>query len=407
MAIQKGKILKDKYKILDILGKGGQGCVYRAYDMKRGFYGRGEVAIKEMRRGRDWKMDMVNMDFFRQEVQTLAQLRHPYLPRVFDVFTESGSFYIVEEYIEGPTLEVYLRKEKKVSPLKAVDLALRIADILDYLHQQYPPIYYRDLKPANLIIQPGRLYLVDFSGCYIPMMGFGEGVAVRTRGYCPPEAYTTTTADPTFDVYTLGIVLYQMVTGANVGEFSGTPPPLDVKRDKVPPELVKIINKAIKKNKMSRYHTIWEMKIELESLEKQIRATNHSTVPKEGEKLKTPKTPLKYILKNAGKKILFPLLDILVLFMIPAMIVRPAYAKFIPFAHSETAPGWKFYILVFLILIIHIIQRHFIDWIYLAGTYFRYLHFPIRNYFDIRPIRWFLVLEIILILYIYFKILTL
>lgn len=407
MAIQKGKILKGQYKILDILGKGGQGCVYRAYDMKKGYYERAEVAIKEMRRGRDWKSDMVNMDFFRQEVQTLAQLRHPYLPRVFDVFTESGNFYIVEEYIEGPTLEAYLRKEKKVLPLKAVDLALRIADILDYLHQQYPPIYYRDLKPANLIVQPGRLYLVDFSGCYIPMMGFGEGVAIRTRGYSPPEAYTTSVADPAFDVYTLGIVLYQMVTGDNVGEFSGTPPPLNVKRDKVPPALAKIINKAIKKNKMSRYHTIWEMKLELESLEKQIRATKLPPATKEGEKPKAPKTPARYILKNTGKKILFPLLDILVLLMIPAMIVRPAYAKFIPLAQSESAIDWKFYIIAFLILIIHIIQRHWIDWIYLAGVYFRYLHFPIRNYFDIRPIRWLLVLEIIFILYIYFKILTL
>jgi len=407
MAIQKGKILKDQYRIIDILGKGGQGSVYRAFDMKKGYYQRGEVAIKEMRRGKDWKSDMVNMDFFRQEVQTLAKLRHPYLPRVFDVFTESGSFYIVEEYIEGPTLEAHLRKEKKLSPLKAVDLALRISDILDFLHQQYPPIYYRDLKPANLIMQPGRLYLVDFSGCYIPIMGFGKGVAIRTRGYCPPEAYTTSTADSAFDVYTLGMVLYQMVTGANVGEFSGTPPPLHPRRDGVPPELARIINKAIKKNKMSRYHTIWEMKLELESLEKQLRATKSPPAGKEDEKPKPPKTPLKYTLKNISKKIFFSLLDFLVLIMIPTMIVRPAYAKFIPFAHSESPLDWKFYILVFFILIIHIIQRHWIDWIYPAGVYLRYLHFPIRNYFDIRPIRWLLVLEIIFILYIYFKILTL
>jgi len=242
MSLTKGVILKDKYRINEILGRGGQGSVYRAYDMKAGFYGRGEVAIKEMRRGRDLMSDIVNIEFFKQEVNILSKLRHPYLPRILDVFTHSGNFYIVEEYIEGQTLEAFLRKNPKQSPLKAVDLSLRMADILDFLHQQDPPIYYRDLKPANMIMQPGRLYMVDFSGCYIPIMGKNQGVAIRTRGYAPPEAYTTSVADPSFDVYTLGIVLYQMVTGHNAGEYTGTPPPLHPKRDAIPPELARIIN---------------------------------------------------------------------------------------------------------------------------------------------------------------------
>lgn len=403
--LSKGKIVKDQYKIMDILGRGGQGSVYRAYDMKKGYYERAEVALKEIRRGKDLMSDMVNIDFFRQEVQILAKLRHPYLPRIFDAFNESGNFYIVEEYIEGKTLENFLVGNGKLAPKKSVELAIRIADILDYLHQQDPPIYYRDLKPANLIMQPGRLYLIDFSGCYIPMMGFGEGVAVRTRGYCPPEAYNTSKADPAFDVYTLGMVLYQMVTGENAGQFTGPPPPLNPAKEGIPPKLAEIIHKATKRSKLQRYHTIWEMKLDLERMEEQLKETPTPAV-KEGEKPPPPKTPAKFAMKDLAKKILLPLLDIMVFLLIPLMPVRAALSKIIPFARSEAAFGWIFYVMLAFILIIHLSTRHFLDFLEPVGRYSRYLHFPVRNYLDIRPIKWLFVLEVFMVVYIYFKFLT-
>ncbi|MCE1246632.1 MAG: serine/threonine protein kinase [Firmicutes bacterium] len=405
--LSRGDLLKGQYKIVDVVGKGGQGCVYRANDLKKGYFERSEVAIKEMRRGSDLMTDMINIDFFRQEVQILAKLRHPYLPRIFDVFSESGNFYIVEEFIDGQTMEVFLRKEGRLPALKAVDLALRIADILDFLHQQDPPIYYRDLKPANLLMQPGRLYLVDFSGCYIPLMGFGEGVAIRTRGYCPPEAYTTSTADASFDVYTLGMLMYQMLTGDNVSNFTGTPPALNPGKEGIMPEVAAIVNKAIKKNKMARYHTIWEMKLELEKVEKLLRSMGPQPVSKEGLVLPPPKTPFKFALRGMLSKALYPVMDVLVFLMIPLMIVRPVYAKFLPFARGDGAAPFFLYLVAFLIFLIHIPLRHWLDWFELCGRYFRYLHFPIRNYLDVRPIRWLTILEIIMILYIYLKLVTL
>ena len=406
MSLSKGDILKGQYQIKDILGSGGQGSVYHAFDMKKGYFERAEVAIKEMRRGANLVADMVNIDFYRQEVKILAGLRHPYLPRIFDAFSEGGSYYIVEEYIEGQTMEAYLRKEKKLPPLKAVDLSLRIADILDFLHQQDPPIYYRDLKPANLLMQPGRLYLVDFSGCYIPMMGFNEGVAVRTRGYCPPEAYTSSTADAAFDVYTLGMLLYQMVTGDNVNNFTSTPPPINPIKENVPKELAMIINKAIKKNKMSRYHTIWEMKLELEQVEKQLRELKNTLKDKKEEDIYYPlKTPLKYIILNHSKALLITLMDILVFLMLPAIVIRPIFAAYLPMAESGTSLGWFFYLIFIFILIVHLSFRHWIDFFEPAARLFRYLHFPVRNVFSARPIRWLLTLELIFIFYVYYKIL--
>lgn len=396
MALSRGDILRGQYKIKDIVGRGGQGSVYRAFDMKKGYYERAEVAVKEMRRGGNLMSDIINIDFYRQEVKILADLRHPYLPRIFDAFSDSGNYYIVEEFIEGQTLEAFLRKEKKLPALKAVDIALRVSDILDFLHQQDPPIYYRDLKPANLMMQPGRLYLVDFSGCYIPMMGFGEGVAVRTRGYCPPEAYTTTTADASFDVYTLGILLYQMLTGDNAAQFTGPPPPLNPGKEGIPVDLARIVNKAIKRNKMSRYHTIWEMKLELEKVEKMLRKAGSSG-----------STPIMYTLRKTAKTILLPILDVLVFLLLPLMITRPMYAGSIPPAASKASLGWPFYLLFAFILLVHLAYRHWLDFFELVGRYYRYLHFPIRNYFDLRPIRWLMALEAILIFYIYYKILTL
>ena len=400
--LSKGKIVKNQYKIMDILGRGGQGSVYRAYDMKKGYYERAEVALKEMRRGKDLMSDLINIDFFRQEVKILAQLRHPYLPRIFDAFSESGNYYIVEEYIDGKTLQSHLSKNGKLKPKKAVDLSIRIADILDYLHQQDPPIYYRDLKPDNLIMQPGRLYLIDFSGCYIPIMGYGEGVAIRTRGYCPPEAYKTSKADPAFDVYTLGMVLYQMITGENIGQFTGPPPPLNHAKEGIPKKLAEIITKATKRNKLQRYHTIWEMKLELEKLENQFR--DMKTPPaKEGEKPPAPQTPTKYVIHDLVKKIGLPIMDILVFLLLPLMIMRPAFARLIPTANSDAAFGWPIYILYFFIVLVHIAARHWLDFLEPAGRYFRYLHFPIRKYFDVRPIKWLFAFEVLFVIYIYMK----
>ncbi len=400
--LSSGTVIKDRYKIVEVVGKGGQSCVYRARDLKRGYFERNEVAIKEMRRSSDMLSDMVNMDFFRQEVMILSKLRHPYLPRIFDIFVWRGNLYIVEEFIEGKPLESFLQKEKKIPPKRAVDLAIRVAGILDFLHQQNPPIYYRDLKPSNLLMQPGRLYLVDFSGCYIPLMGFGEGVAIRTKGYCPPEAYTTTTADASFDVYTLGMLLYRMVTGINVSEFSGPAPPLDAQKDNLPEPLVKVINKAINKNKHMRYHTMWEMKIELERVREILKEMEKSNQTQDKFTI-----PIKFKMQDIAKTILTPLIDLLVFMLIPLMIFRPVLSAHFPFASTHNGMFWYHYLFALIVLIIHILYRHWFDFIDFVSRYNRYLHFPIRNWFDIRPIKWLFAIEIVTLIILYFKIATL
>lgn len=404
--LEKGAILKNRYKIIDVAGRGGQSSVYRARDMKRGYFERNEVAIKEMRKGGNLLSDMINMDFFQQEVMILSKLRHPYLPRIFDIFTVGGNLYIVEEFIEGKTLEQFLRKKGRIPPKRALELAIRVAGILDFLHQQNPPIYYRDLKPSNLLMQPGRLYLVDFSGCYIPLMGIGEGVAIRTRGYCPPEAYKSTTADPAFDVYTMGMLIYRMVTGIDVGEFSGPAPPLNPKKDRLPANLVKVVNKAINKNKLSRYHTIWEMRLEMEKVLEELKAAPREKA-EEGQPPPVPKIPAKVKIGNFIKSAAVFILDVLVFLMLPLLILRPQLAGLLPTAATPGSMPWFFYLVFFFVLIIHLAYRHWLDFIDFIGAYNRFLHFPIRKWMNVRPINWLVAIEITLVLFTYFKILTL
>jgi len=151
------------------------------------------------------------------------------------------------------------------------------------------------------------------------------------------------------------------------------------------------------------------MKLDLEKLERQLRDTRAAPPKKKEDEKETPppKTPVKYVARNIAKQYLFPALDVLVLLLLPLMIIRPAYAKIIPFARSDAALGWKFYVLLFFIIIIHLAVRHWLNFLEPPGRYFRYLHFPIRNYFDIRPIRWLFTIEVIFVFYVYFKILTL
>jgi serine/threonine protein kinase len=207
MALEQGSLLHNRYRIVDILGQGGMGSVYRAIDENLGV----EVAVKENLFTTDEYARQ-----FRLEAVILAGLRQPNLPRVTDHFViGSQGQYLVMDYIEGEDLRQRMERTGTISDEDAIIIGAAICDALGYLHSRKPPILHRDLKPGNVKISPeGGVYLVDFGLAKI-VRGAQQttsGARAMTPGYSPPEQYGTARTDPRSDIYSLGATLYAALT---------------------------------------------------------------------------------------------------------------------------------------------------------------------------------------------------
>ena len=149
-----GSVIDNKYKILNIVGKGGMSLIYLAMNEKANK----QWAIKEIQRKGfyDFAID-------KQEIEMMKRLKHPGLPAIVDVIEQKDSLLIVMDYIEGRSLEDLVLEHGPQSELQVINYAKQICDILHYLHSQNPPIIYRDMKPANVMLRPdGKLCLIDF-----------------------------------------------------------------------------------------------------------------------------------------------------------------------------------------------------------------------------------------------------
>jgi eukaryotic-like serine/threonine-protein kinase len=208
MTLERGTLLHKRYRIVEILGQGGMGSVYRAVDENLGV----EVAVKDnLFTTEEYARQ------FRLEAVILASLRHPNLPRVTDHFVigEQGQ-YLVMDYIEGEDLRQRMERQGVLSEEDAILIGAAMCDALQYLHTRKPPIVHRDVKPGNVKITPeGHVYLVDFG---LAKMVRGNqatttGARAMTPGYSPPEQYGTARTDPRSDIYSLGATLYAALTG--------------------------------------------------------------------------------------------------------------------------------------------------------------------------------------------------
>jgi len=207
MTLEQGTLLNGRYRIVDILGQGGMGSVYRALDENLGV----EVAVKENLFTTDEYARQ-----FRLEAVILASLRHQNLPRVTDHFVvESHGQYLVMDYIEGEDLRQRMERLNTIPEEDAILVGAAVCDALGYLHTRRPPVLHRDIKPGNIKITPdGRVYLVDF-GLAKLIQGSQTtttGARAMTPGYSPPEQYGTARTDPRSDVYSLGATLYAALT---------------------------------------------------------------------------------------------------------------------------------------------------------------------------------------------------
>jgi serine/threonine protein kinase len=209
--------LNRRYRIIKQVGKGGFGAVYMAADLQ---FGNRLVAIKEMSQSGLNQQDLIEAtNAFTREALMLASLSHANLPRIYEQFTESGRWYLVMDYIEGETLEEYLNKAPRgYLPLsESLDIGIQLCTVLEYLHTRFPPIIFRDLKPANVMRTPnGHLYLIDFGiARHFKPGQTTDTIALGSPGYAAREQYSKAQTQTTqrSDIYSLGATMHQLLTG--------------------------------------------------------------------------------------------------------------------------------------------------------------------------------------------------
>jgi len=241
-------LVKQRYRIIGLVGSGGMGAVYKAEDTQ---LGNRLVALKEMRQGGMNAQELQQAaDAFRQEATMLARLQHPNLPSIFDHFEEHGRWYLVMSFLEGETLKDYLSRHPmgKLSLNEALQIGIQLCTVLGYLHQQRPaPIVFRDLKPANIMrTSDGHIYLIDFGiARHFKPDQTRDTAHYGSAGYAPPEQYGQAQTTPRSDVYSLGVVLHQMLSGYNPSAAPFQFPPLRTRFAAIPIELEALITQML------------------------------------------------------------------------------------------------------------------------------------------------------------------
>jgi len=316
-APDKGTVIKDRYRIEKLVGKGGQKRVYLATDLTGEI--KEKIALKEMLGSTSASKEVATMHLFEQEAIILKGMKHASIPKVFDYFVDQGTFYIIQEYIDGESLSNLLHKHT-FSQQEALKLCIQMADVLQYLHRCRPPIIYRDLKPQNVKVHNGRVYLIDFSGALLPGIGDeAERLQIYSRGYTPPDAHRRKKIDFTFDTYSLGVILYEMLTLYDVKSSDGKLPDITKIRSDVSPEIREIVNKAVNRSHYWQYQNMWEMKMELINARKSIKKLSEL----EERSNKGLMDHLSILVHKFRISLLQPLLALFYFLMIGFMLVYP------------------------------------------------------------------------------------
>jgi tetratricopeptide (TPR) repeat protein len=208
--------LAGRYRVERELGRGGMSLVYLAHDARLGR----KVALKILR---PELAASLGPDRFLREIQVVAGLAHPHILPLHDSGEAAGMLYYVMPYVEGESLRHRLDREKRIPLVDAIEIAREVADALEYAHQH--DIVHRDIKPENILLQAGQAVVSDFgiARAISEARGrvTGTGVAVGTPEYMSPEQASGGTVDGRSDVYSLGCVLYEMLTGRSPGSVSG------------------------------------------------------------------------------------------------------------------------------------------------------------------------------------------
>ena len=211
--IKLGSIIKGRYLVESCLKKGPLNCVYRVSDLRNpGVL----LTVKELASAQDVPEYAAAQQMLRTEVDLLARLRHPGIVSIVDTFVYGEHLCLVTEYLEGVSLHQLVREEGPQSEARVREWVHEIAQVLMFLHAQKPPIVYRDMKPANVMLLPnGQLKLLDLGTAreYKAAGRAHDTVAFGTHGYAPPEQYGQSQTDIRADVYALGASMWHLLAG--------------------------------------------------------------------------------------------------------------------------------------------------------------------------------------------------
>lgn len=267
MMIDSGTVIADRYEVLEKIGTGGMSYVYKAIDRKLNR----NVAVKVLKE--EYSNDANFLAKFRTEAQAAAALTHPNIVNIYDVGSDKGINYIIMEYIEGITLKTYIEKKGRIAFKEAVSIAIQVAKGIEDAHNHQ--IIHRDIKPQNIMISTdGKVKVTDFG---IARAATAETVTMVVMGsvhYISPEQARNGYVDYKSDIYSLGIVMYEMVTG-RVPFDADSPVAVAVKHlqdEMVPPSayvhdlpisMQGIINKCTQKSPDRRYQSMEELLTDL------------------------------------------------------------------------------------------------------------------------------------------------
>lgn len=244
-----GTVVGGQYKVLNIIGKGGMSIVYLAMNEKVNK----QWAIKEI-----IKRDYQDFEIDKKEIEMMKKLKHPNLPSIVDVIENQNSLLIVMDYIEGQSLEDIVSEQGAQAVELVLQWAEQLCDVLNYLHKQIPPIIYRDMKPANVMVKPDdKLMLIDFGAAreYKPYHS-KDTISLGTQGYAAPEQYREDgQSDARTDIYCLGVMLFQLLTGESPYELC----PIRELKPELSSGLETIILKCTQIKKEDRYQTAEEL----------------------------------------------------------------------------------------------------------------------------------------------------
>lgn len=253
-----GQVIDDKYEILTLIGRGGMSKVYLARDKRLNK----QWAVKEIQKKARDKNNEIVVQSAIAEANMIKQLDHPSIVRIVDIIDNPDVIYIIEDYIEGETLNTILEENGAQPQELVIEWAMQICEALEYLHTRKPAIIYRDMKPSNVMLKPdGNIKIIDFGiAREYKEQSLGDTVSLGTKGYAAPEQFGGKgQTDARTDIYCLGVTLYHLVTG-----HSPCDPPYEIYpirhwNPQLDPGLEAIVEKCTQLNPNDRYQSCAEL----------------------------------------------------------------------------------------------------------------------------------------------------